>query len=401
MTESSLADWPGESEFPRFLADLMVAELGRLRPGTLVSPAIWRAGGGDLGVDSLEHLRLALAVSTALNFSGAQNPDRLQEMRTFDQWLAETRRVLQTGGHAVCFKTSGSTGEPRFHRHSLAALAQEIAVLAALFGDVERIVVLVPAHHIYGFLFTVLLPQALRRPVVDGRAHSFASLATILRPKDLIVGFPTSWEAATQARLAWPADVEGVSSGAPCPPDVASALRGNPSSDGPRRLVEIYGATETGGIGWRDGPTPFRLFPYWSKVDEDHIAKDSGLHELPDHVSWQGQDLQGQDLLTPARRRDGAVQVGGVNVFPDFVRAVLAAHPDVAEASVRLMRPQEGERLKAFVVPKQANVDRDALRRDLETWLARRLQPAQLPRAFTFGEASPRDTSGKPADWTI
>jgi 4-coumarate--CoA ligase len=390
QTQALLGDWPRGPEFPRFLADLMAAELGRLRPGALVDPAVFRAGGGDLGADSLEQLRLALAVSTALDFSGAQRPDRLQEMRTFDQWLTETRTVLETGGGRVCFKTSGSTGEPRFHPHALETLAQEIAFLATLFGDVARIVTLAPAHHIYGFLFTVLLPQALRCPVLDARAHSPASLAGLLRPKDLVVGFPTTWEAATQAQAFWPEGVEGATSGAPCPPKVAMTVRRD------RRLVEIYGSTETGGIGWRDSSSPFRLFPYWTKIDDDHIGKESVAVQLPDHVAWQG-----PDLLTPQRRRDGAVQVAGVNVFPDFVRAVLAAHPDVAEARVRLMRPDEGERLKAFVVPKQLDGDYDALRRNLESWLAQRLSAAQLPRAFTFGDAPPKDTSGKPADWAI
>ncbi len=391
----ALAAWPAGPEFPRFLQDLMAAELSRLRPGAVFPPSIWR--GGDLGTDSLEQLNLAISVSTALQFAQAKKPDRLQEMRSFDQWIAEARSVLEGGCDAVGFKTSGSTGEPRFVAQPLAALAQEIGFLAEQFSTVERVVALVPSHHIYGFLFTVLLPQALNRPVVDARVHAPASLPALLRPKDLIVGFPTGWQAAALAAGAWPADVQGVSSGAPCPSETARTVRAR----GLKRLVEIYGSTETGGIGWRDlADEPFRLFPYWARIDDDKVMKETDgspqVFELPDIVSWHG-----LDRLAPLRRRDGAVQIAGVNVFPDFVRAVLAAHPDVAEAAVRPMKPNEGDRLKAFVVPKHPDAEIENLRRSLESWLAQRLTAAQLPRAFNFGAATPRDARGKPADWAI
>jgi acyl-CoA synthetase (AMP-forming)/AMP-acid ligase II len=46
------------------------------------------------------------------------------------------------------------------------------------------------------------------------------------------------------------------------------------------------------------------------------------------------------------------VQVAGVNVWPQRVAEALRAHPDVLDAVVRPMRADEGERLKAFVVPR-------------------------------------------------
>jgi acyl-CoA synthetase (AMP-forming)/AMP-acid ligase II len=52
------------------------------------------------------------------------------------------------------------------------------------------------------------------------------------------------------------------------------------------------------------------------------------------------------------RRQDGAVQVGGINVFPSRVAEVLARHPLVAQASVRLAAPEQGGRLKALIVCK-------------------------------------------------
>jgi long-chain acyl-CoA synthetase len=380
---SDSPDWAAGPEFPRFLADLMAAEVAAMRPG---APPL-EVGRGDLDIDSLEQVRLALAVAAALQLTQAD--ERLRAARAFPHWLAECRSAARGG--AVGFRTSGSSGEPRLIVHDLAALAQEVEALAELFAGAARIVALVPAHHIYGFLFTVLLPARLGVAVADARAQAFPR---DLRDGDLVVAFPTFWRAAAEFGQPWPEGVEGVSSGAPCPPRAGAALR----ALGLRRLVEIYGATDTGGIGWRQDAGGFRLFPHWRRAGDDRIAKNFGLgetgYDLPDVVAWED-----ERRLAPLHRRDGAVQVGGVNVYPHIVAAVLRSHPEVADAAVRLMRPHEGERLKAFVVPRDPGVSTDELRGKLEGWIADRLAAPQRPRAFSFGPALPSSDRGKPCDW--
>lgn len=379
-------DWVSGPEFPRFLCDLMAAEYAAMRPG---APPL-QASDGDLEINSLEQVRLALAVAAALQMTNAD--ERLRALRTFPQWLAECRRAAR--GDAVGFRSSGSSGEPRLIVHAFSALAQEVEALANLFAGAARIVALVPAHHIYGFLFTVLLPARLGVAVVDARAQAFPR---DLRDGDLVVAFPTFWRAAAEAGLPWPWGAQGVSSGAPCPPENGAALR----ALGLRRLVEIYGATDTGGIGWRDNPQQgYSLFPHWRRSGDDRIIKNFGAGdsacELPDVVAWEG-----QSQLTPLYRRDGAVQVGGVNVYPHIVAAVLKSHPGVADAAVRLMRPQEGERLKAFIVPREPGASPEDLRGKLESWIADRLTAPQRPRAFSFGPALPSSDRGKPCDWPL
>jgi acyl-coenzyme A synthetase/AMP-(fatty) acid ligase len=83
------------------------------------------------------------------------------------------------------------------------------------------------------------------------------------------------------------------------------------------------------------------------------------------------------------------------------VREVLRAHPQVADAAVRLMRPDEGRRLKAFVVPRPDASPPAALRGALERWLDQRLETAARPRSLTFGSELPRNPLGKAADWDL
>ncbi|HEX8884896.1 MAG TPA: hypothetical protein VF797_10435, partial [Noviherbaspirillum sp.] len=103
----------------------------------------------------------------------------------------------------------------------------------------------------------------------------------------------------------------------------------------------------------------------------------------------------------PAGRVDHAVQVGGVNVFPQRVQRCLLLHPKVAEATVRLMRPDEGNRLKAFIVPRDPGADLSGLAHELAGWTRQRLGTAEQPRNFSFGHSLPIDQKGKQADWIM
>jgi long-chain acyl-CoA synthetase len=171
------------------------------------------------------------------------------------------------------------------------------------------------------------------------------------------------------------------------------------------RLLQVYGSSETAGVGWRFAAgTAFRLLPYWSRTgNAAELARtlpDGGTARYPlqDRFEWED-----EHRFHPLGRIDGAAQVGGVNVFPSWVAEVLCMHPRVAQASVRPMRPDEGRRLKAFVVPADGagEAGLDALREELLVWCAERLNTPERPAAISFGERLPRQASGKPADWII
>jgi acyl-coenzyme A synthetase/AMP-(fatty) acid ligase len=115
---------------------------------------------------------------------------------------------------------------------------------------------------------------------------------------------------------------------------------------------------------------------------------------LPDEVEWCD-----SRSFRPLRRRDQAVQVAGINVYPQYVASRLKEHPGVADCSVRLMRPEEGVRLKAFVVPADMCLSTAALRTELSNWCRQHLKNVEQPRTFTFGERLPTQGMGKLADW--
>jgi 4-coumarate--CoA ligase (photoactive yellow protein activation family) len=247
----------------------------------------------------------------------------------------------------------------------------------------------------------VLLPRALGiAEVLDLRGATPATLLREARAGDLIVAHPGWWEQAARLAPRFAAGVTGTSSTAPCPDPLAQAL-----AEAGLRLLQVYGSSETAGVGWRsEAGAPFALLPYWSRTEDTaELARSlpgGGIARYPlqDKLEWE--DAR---RFRPAGRIDAAVQVGGVNVFPPYVAEVLRMHPLVADAVVRPMRPDEGRRLKAFVVPVEGlgEAGLDALRTALPAWCAQRLSSAERPAALSFGTRLPRQASGKPADWII
>jgi len=400
--------WHDAAGLQRMVADLLAAELALLRPGRQLRAPPWPVAldlRRDLGADSLELMGLASALETQLHLHGVADAPLLTRTCLAD-WLDAARAGLDADGSALTFRTSGSSGAPKPCTHPLALLWQEVDALATLLPGRRRIVSLVPAHHIYGFLFTVLLPRRLGIDAVcDLRGHAPAALAAQLAAGDLVIGYPDFWRAFGLATGQLAPDVVGVTSTAPCPPEVARAALGT----GLARLVQVYGSSETAGVGWRDeAEDGYTLLPYWSRDDQaDGLVRrrpdgtcQSAL--LQDRLAWAG-----DGRFKPDGRIDQAVQVGGVNVFPGYVADVLRLHPAVLEASVRRMRPDEGERLKAFVVLRDvldvhdgAMADAD-LQAGLHAWLSERLTAPECPAAYAFGPRLPRGASGKLADWII
>ncbi len=399
----STAWWTGGAVLRRFVVDLLADEMARHRRGAVPHATLWRDDlrlDEDLGADSLELMALATALAEALHLHASGIEDYLLVRRTLGDWVKIAGTGLQRHDALLTFRTSGSTGVPVPCQHALSTLQQEAQHLATLVPGRRRVLCAVPAHHIYGFLFSVLLPQAVGLPsgaVLDIRASTPAWLAHGARPGDLVIGFPDFWQAVARTVPALPPDVIGVTSCAPCPSGVSQAVEAAGAT-----LLHVYGASETGGVGARaGGDQPYRLFPYFSLRGDSELVRrlpDGGerVFRLQDRL-----ELVGETQFHVGARRDHAVQVGGINVFPARVRDVLKRHPGVQDAAVRLMRPEEGGRLKAFIVPRPDWQQGDDAMSSLRVWIDRELAAPERPRAIRIGFELPRTAAGKQADWDL
>jgi long-chain acyl-CoA synthetase len=354
-----------------------------------------------IGADSLELLSLATCVATFFNIYDSGLEDYLLRFKTLGEWTDLVATARQRGSENVTFATSGSTGAPKQCLQRWSSLVSETAFFAECLGPnsnqpVQRIIALSPCHHIYGFIFSILLPLQLQLPVIRGPEALAMVHQRRLQAGDLIIGFPFIWRQLSRQGASFPGGITGITSTGPCDPQVIGELQ----HQGLDRMIEVYGSSETAGIGVRYDPEePFKLLARWQRGSRADTLTECGAgteYELSDQLQWLD-----QAYFRPAGRLDKAVQVGGINVFPACIAERLQSLPEVAAAAVRLMSPLEGERLKAFIVPAEGYADNDALEALLRAWCTRNLTATERPKAFTFGLTLPHSTMGKKSDWSI
>ena len=143
------------------------------------------------------------------------------------------------------------------------------------------------------------------------------------------------------------------------------------------------------GTLWVRGPTV--LLEYLGRPDATAAVKagewlctgDQAVIEPDGFVRHQG-------------RVDDMEIVGGVNVGPLEIEALLAGHPAVTEVAVAGVGDELGaSRLEAFVVPAPGEGSADELAAELVALAREHLAPHKVPRAVRFVEALPRTPTGK------
>lgn len=387
----------------------MAAQLGtRCSPSASVD---WSTKG--LALDSLACMQLATAAATWCNAFDKGFEDLFLAKRNVADWATAMRRVTELGGKHLTFSTSGSTGTRKHIRHQLRILMDEADAWASLLnGDqsksrpgfpVRRVVILAPTNHIYGFIWGVLLPIALKVPVIDADLQAMPELM----PGDMVVAVPDQWAWLARSQHlteSWPATVKGISSTAPLPAEVhrlltaATPAQNKVTKPPLAQLLHIYGSAETAGLAWRNDPEqPYTLTAGRLRTAANGIAlrqtgADPADLAVQDELEWID-----EQRFHVVGRLDSCVQVGGHNVSPAWVSAQLASHAGVAHAAIRLNNSAKPPRLKAFIVLKPAA--QPQLQQHIENWASENLPWYANPGAFTYGTVLPRSSMGKLCDW--
>jgi len=391
--------WGNGANLRRLIIDIVSGYLAAQRLGGFV-PSIQSLTLADdwlqppVAMDSIELLDCATQFAQRLHIHDTGLEDLLLISPCLKNWKAVAEQSLQKNHQNISFFSSGTTGPAKRHCLPSAHLMTEIRfisdyLLPETAAPARRIWTLVPAQHIYGFIFTVLLPVALsdQPEVLDGRRRMLSALQREFRQGDIIVAVPDFWRQWVKAAQILPPGVIAITASAACEPAILEALQAQGAE-----IVEIYGASETGGIGFRKQiGAAFTLMSHW-RVQQDTLISACHSAAIPDNLQWLD-----QQSFTVGDRRDGAVQLGGTNVYPEEIAQLLCQHERIAAAAVRL----HGHQLKAFLVtnvPQQSDADLIA---EVSTWLAARLPALHIPKHFTVGIALPRNAMGKLSDWSI
>lgn len=285
------------------------------------------------------------------------------------------------------FAPAGRNQDGEAIAHAADEMFQDAAAAANLLYGRRRLLSLVSPHSLLGFMLTVLTPNLQRIAAADARGMAPEALSQALSFGDALVATPTLWRYMMREGLAAPDNAMGVAFGEPMTPELAVDIR----KAGFSAMRELYGSTETGLIGWRDSPgEAFILFDHWRR-DGDHLARrlpggGERIVEPMDLFAWDG-----QRSFRLAGRRDGAVQVGAVNVFPERIAEIIGRHSKVADCRMSVSRPADGvNRLIAHIVLAGAAAADETTAREIDGWCREHLRPQERPRIYNF-ERPPAD----------
>ena len=300
-------------------------------------------------------------------------------------WARAVARAVQDRLTVFSFKPAARDNEDASCDHHADEIFQDAAAAANLLYGRRRLLSFVAPHSLLGFELSVLTPNLLRVDAVDARGMTPEVLSENLAFGDVLVATPTLWRYMVREKLTAPDNTMAVSFGEPMTPDLAVEMR----KSGFGVMRELYGSTETGLIGWRDSPNdPFVLCDHWRR-DRDaltRIAPGGGEKRVRPMDVFDWADERRFRLLG---RKDGAVQIGAVNVFPEEVAKALRAHPKIAECDVVYGRRGDGvNRLIAHIVLKKGAQPNEKTARDIDAWCRLHLRQQERPRIYNFEPGS-------------
>ncbi len=298
-------------------------------------------------------------------------------------------------------QTGGSTGAPTRWSKTPHNLVRETRLLIDKYGIGAEDVILatVPPQHIYGLLFTVLLPFfsgarvvnevcTFPREIVDALA---AHGATVL------VAAPAHYHALRHTPLAAPRLRRAFSSGGMLREADAQGFHERTGVG----VVEVYGSTETGGVATRcraAGEQSWRAHSVLQWKLEDERLCVASPFTSPEAPRAADDFFRTGDRAEPGPdgtfilhgRADGIVKVSGNRVDLAEIEEKIRALPLVADAYV-LALGVDGARENEIV----ALVVGEVAEEDLRSHLTQRLEPYSVPRVIKFVESIPVTAAGK------
>ena len=329
-------------------------------------------------------------------------------------WLADRRRAGSTHAYPaipaeqpiVTIYTSGSTGQPSACAKTAAQLLGEGETLQRTFQLSRNSCVLatVPAHHIYGFLFSVALPLAAGARFVRDTPLLPSVIEDYARRHraDVLISVPPHLRVLAESELSSLASIRTVfSSGAPLPDATAHTLHRRFGVN----VFEILGSTETGGFAYRQVDAAgehghgasFRPFPgvTIASAENDQLLLSSPLLEAgleqpilcPDRI-----ELRADGSFRHLGRSDGVIKVGGTRMSLSELEARVRELAGVSDVAAL---PADAGGARGQEVWLVIATSHGQALPELRPHLLRYYDPVLLPRRVRFVDTLPREPTGK------
>jgi acyl-coenzyme A synthetase/AMP-(fatty) acid ligase/uncharacterized membrane protein/3-hydroxymyristoyl/3-hydroxydecanoyl-(acyl carrier protein) dehydratase len=309
----------------------------------------------------------------------------------------------------ILMYTSGTTGKPKVVRQRLTEFEIDNAFILSKWGEEflrRRVCSTVSHHHIYGLLFTILLPFTAGVPFRRNRVRDPGELAALGEDGPMIITVPAFLKRAVELDSPGTAGLPFASpwiftSGGVLDPETArrteAALGFWP--------LEVYGSTETSGIAFRQSKNG----PAWTPFDDARINLDeSGClvvrsPYVKDPAGFTTGDLA--ELLPDGRfllkgRADSIVKIEEKRVSLPEVEARLLASGLVADAAVIALEDRRQYLAAALVLNPRGRerfgeTEKYRINRYFTDYLSGFFEAVVIPKRWRYVDALPMDPQGK------
>jgi len=316
--------------------------------------------------------------------------------------LPARKTALDLNREFLFLFTGGSTGKPRLWPKTVKNIFSEVCYHIdkhAITAE-DRFAVTVPPNHIYGLLFSVLIPFVSSAGIVSGTVTFPREIIRALKEHraTILVSVPMHYKALCSNPIPNHTLRLALSS--------AGVLDQTDNerfcSQNHIGILEIYGSTETGGIAFRcraDGDAAFSPFdPIDVKIADDKIYVRSdyispNLSLEPDgyfQTGDCGRDL-GKNRFELLGRSDAIAKIGGKRVDLSEIREKIMQLKEVRDAVI-LTRPVPAGREAEIAAVIEGDIPASSVR----SYLAEHLEPYARPRRYRIVPRIPKNRLGKP-----
>ncbi len=298
--------------------------------------------------------------------------------------------------------TGGSTGAPQAWSKTAANIFGEGLFLTRNYNVNEQdcIVATIPPYHIYGLLFSIVLPLVSSATIID-ETPSFPNEIVRVASEHkatILVSVPAHYRVIHEKKL--PLRLAFSSAGM-----LDGKTNSLFSANNSMGIVEVYGSTETGGIATRNSSkgekffTPFPVLDW--KISNQRLAVRSPFIS-PELITKEDGYFTANDLIEAIDktrfslkgRADTVTKVGGKRVDLEEINLLIKNSQGVTD-SVVIALPDGGgreHRIGALIQGDDIDIT------NIKKHLANSLEPYAQPRRMTIVKHIPVKNNGK-YDW--
>ncbi len=299
--------------------------------------------------------------------------------------------------------TGGSTGAPKIWSKTAANIFGEALFMASRYGicDGDRIAASITPYHIYGLLFSVVIPLVASATVLAETPSFPAEIADCVQKESatVLASVPAHYRALRGRETGASLRLAFSSAGMLAEEDNESFCANSGVG-----IVEVYGSTETGGLATRNRSrgehyfSPLDAVQWQIREERLHVRSPFVSPDVPvnkdgwflsgDKVRLQGKE---NSMFSLHGRADAITKVGGERVDLDEIRDLLQKMEEIDECVVVPLAEKTGRGIRIAALVRGDTVDLEQIKHILSV----SLEPAALPKIIKSVPQIPVSPNGK------